>query len=93
MGSKDQGLTTLIKESIYIRVNNATLNRNIGKFNLSNTWDRVLLNTPGLKLNSNKGQVKYIKIDIHNLSPMGQYPNVTGHSGHGLNSVHVLRGS
>ena len=28
-----------IKESIYIRVNNPTLNRNIGKYNLHNIWD------------------------------------------------------
>ena len=41
-----------IKESIYIRVNirvnNPTLNNNIGKFNLPHIWDRVLLNTKGL---------------------------------------------
>ena len=40
-----------IKESIFIRVNNPTLNNNVGKFNLSHIWDRVLINTPGLKLN------------------------------------------
>ena len=40
-----------IKESIYIRVNNPTLNNNIGEFNLSHIWDRVLLNTEGLTLN------------------------------------------
>ena len=28
-----------------------TLNNNIGKFNLPHIWDRVLINTPGLKLN------------------------------------------
>ena len=39
-----------IKESIYIRVNNPTLNNNIGKFNLPHIWDRVLLNTKGLNL-------------------------------------------
>ena len=39
-----------IKESIYITVNNPTLNNNIGKFNLSHIWDRVLLNTKGLTL-------------------------------------------
>ena len=39
-----------IKESIYIRVNNPSLNNNIGKFNLSHIWDRVLLNTNGLSL-------------------------------------------
>ena len=31
-----------IKEAIYIRVNNPTLNRNIGKYNLPHTWDKVL---------------------------------------------------
>ena len=39
-----------IIESIFIRVNNPTLNRNIGKFNLPHIWDRVLLKTPGLNL-------------------------------------------
>ena len=39
-----------IKESIFIRINNPTLNRNIGKFNLPHIWDRVLFNTPGLTL-------------------------------------------
>ena len=39
-----------IKESIFIRVNNPTLNKNIGKFNLPYIWDRVLLNTPSLTL-------------------------------------------
>ena len=39
-----------IKESIFIRVNNPTLNNNIGKFNLPHIWYRVLLNTPGLNL-------------------------------------------
>ena len=49
---KDQGQARTIKESIYIRVNNPTLNQNIGKYNLSHIWDRVLFNTPGLKLGS-----------------------------------------
>ena len=39
-----------IKESIYIRVNNPTLNNNIGKFNLPHIWDRVIFNTKGLNL-------------------------------------------
>ena len=34
----------------YIRVNSPTLNGNIGKFNLHHIWERVLLNTPGLKI-------------------------------------------
>ena len=44
-------LPGLLHESVYIRVNNPTLNRNIGKFNLHHIWDRVFLNTPGLKIN------------------------------------------
>ena len=38
------------KEYIYIRANNPTLNNNIGKFNLPQIWDRVLLYTQGLNL-------------------------------------------
>ena len=37
---------------IYIRVNNPTLSRNKGNFNLHHIWDRVFLNTPGLKINT-----------------------------------------
>ena len=51
-GREDQGLARTIKESICIRVNNPTLNHNIGKYNLSHIWDRVLFNTLGLKLGS-----------------------------------------
>ena len=51
-GEDSMILARNIKESIYIRVNNPTLNNNIGKFNLSHIWDRVLLNTKGLTLNN-----------------------------------------
>ena len=44
------GLTRNINESIFIRLNNLTLNKNIVKFNLPHIWDRVILNTPGLTL-------------------------------------------
>ena len=54
IGREDQGLARTIKESIYIRVNNPTLNQNIGKYSLSHIWDRVLFNTPGLKLDSSQ---------------------------------------
>ena len=47
---EEHGIARTIKESIFIRVNNPTLNRNIGKFNVHHIWDRVLLNTPGLKI-------------------------------------------
>ena len=54
IGREDQGQARTIKESIYIRVNNPNLNQNIGKYNLSHIWDRVLFNTPGLKLGSSQ---------------------------------------
>ena len=54
IGREDQGQARMIKESIYIRVNNPTLNINIGTYNLSHIWDRVLFNTPGLKLSSSQ---------------------------------------
>ena len=50
IGRKGHNSARNIKESIYIRVNNPTLNNNIGKFNLPHIWGRVLLNTKGLNL-------------------------------------------
>ena len=38
-----------IKEAIYIRVSNPTLNRNIGKYNLPHIWNKVLFAIPELK--------------------------------------------
>ena len=54
IGREDQGQARTIKESIFIMVNNPTLNQNIGKYNLSHIWDRVLFNTPELKLGSSQ---------------------------------------
>ena len=48
IGREDQGQARTVKESIFISVNNPTLNQNIGKYNLSHIWDRVLLTTQGL---------------------------------------------
>ena len=50
IGREGHSIVRNIKESICIRINNPTLNRNIGKFNLPHIWDRVLLKTPGLNL-------------------------------------------
>ena len=50
VGREDQNLSRLIKEALYIRVNNPSLNRNIGKYHLPHIWDEVLLNTSELKL-------------------------------------------
>ena len=50
VGREDQNLIRAIKEAIYIRVNNPSLNKNIGKYHLPHTWDEVLLNSSELKL-------------------------------------------
>ena len=42
VGRKGHNFARTVKESIYIRANNPTLNRNIGKCNLPHIWDRVL---------------------------------------------------
>ena len=54
IGREDHGQARTIKESIYIRVNNPTLNQKIGKYNLNHIWDRVIFNIPGLKLGSSQ---------------------------------------
>ena len=46
---EDNSLARTIRESIYIRVNNPTLNRNIGKYNLPHIWDKILFSIPELK--------------------------------------------
>ena len=50
IGRESQDLTRLSRESIYIRVNNPTLNRNIGKFQLKHIWDMVFFSTPKIKV-------------------------------------------
>ena len=92
IGREERDLARSIKEAIYIRVNNPSLNRNVGKYHLSHLWDRVLFNTPGLKIDSiqhplhihNNGLTQ--TISTNNNSPMD-----TGNSQHALNSEHALR--
>ena len=50
VGREDQNLMRLIKEAIYIRVNNPSLNKNIGKYHLPHIWDEALNNITELKL-------------------------------------------
>ena len=45
VGRENQSLMRTFKEVLYIRVNNPSLNRNIGKYHLSHIWNEVLLNT------------------------------------------------
>ena len=55
IGREDHGLARTIRESIYIRVNYPTHNRNIGKYILHHIQIRVLLNTLDLNINSSNG--------------------------------------
>ena len=70
------------------------LNRNAGKYNFSHLWDRVLFNTPGLKI----GSSQYLS-HLHNnsiaqaITANCQSPIIIGNSKHSLNSEHVLRGT
>ena len=50
VGREDQTLLRTIKEALYIRVNNPSLNKNIGKYHLPHIWDEVLHNISELKL-------------------------------------------
>ena len=51
IGREEYNMARAIKEAIYIRVNNPTLNRNIGKYNLPHLWDGLLQSIPELKIN------------------------------------------
>ena len=50
VGKEDQNLMKTIKEALYIRINNPSLNRNIGKYHQPHIWDEVLLNTSEPKI-------------------------------------------
>ena len=50
MGREDQILIRTIKEALYIRRNNPSLNKNIGKYHLPHIWDEVLVNITELQL-------------------------------------------
>ena len=50
IGREENSLARTIKESMYIRVNNPSLNKNIGKYNLPHIWDKILLTIPELKI-------------------------------------------
>ena len=50
VGREDQSIARSIKEAILIRVNDPSLNRNIGKYQLPHIWDEVLVKSPDLKL-------------------------------------------
>ena len=45
VGRDNQNLIRAIKEALFIRVNDQSLNRNIGKYHLPHIWDKVLHKT------------------------------------------------
>ena len=75
------GLARNIKESIFIMVNNSTLNRNIGRFNLPHIWDRVLLKTPGLTLKRHAQALGHASSNQPNSPIHLNQPNIPTHLG------------
>ena len=51
VGREDQNLKRAIKEALYIRRNNPSLNKKIGKYHLSHIWDEALVNITELQVN------------------------------------------
>ena len=49
-GREDLNQMRTIKEALYIRVNDPSLNRNVGEYHLPHVWDEVLFNTSEVKL-------------------------------------------
>ena len=53
VGGEAHSITRTIKEAIYIRINDPSLNRYIGKFQLPHIWDEVLQDTlPSISCNT-----------------------------------------
>ena len=50
VGREDQNLMRIIKEAIFVRVNNPSLNKDIYKYHLPHIWDDVLFNISELKI-------------------------------------------
>ena len=50
IGTEGHNMARAVKEVMYIRVNNPTLNRTIGKYNPPHLWDRILHSIPELKI-------------------------------------------
>ena len=77
IGSEGHGITRTIKESIYIRVNSPTLNRNIDKYSLHYIWDGVLLNTPGIKMKRHAQTIGHAQNTQPNSSTPLNQPNMS----------------
>ena len=51
---ESQGVPRNVKEVMFITVNDPSLNRNIGKYQLPHIWDQILQDTPTLQLSKVK---------------------------------------
>ena len=70
-----------IKESIYIRMNNPILNRNVGKYNLHHVWDTVLFSTLELRINGHAHRTP-ISGHAQTLPPSRHVHRTVEHLGH-----------
>ena len=95
IGREDHGLARTIKVSIYTRVNNCTLSRNVGKYTFHHMWDRVLFSTPELRINNDNGHAHRMSISGHALSlPSNRHLHRTmEHPGHAQTPKHAHRTS
>ena len=82
IGREDHGLARTIKESVYIRVNNPTLNRNVGKYNLHHISNRVLFNTPELRISNVNGHAHRTPFSGNAQSIQTNSHGTIGHTGH-----------
>ena len=83
------------KESIYIRLNNTTLNRNVGKYIIHHIWDIVLFNTYEFKISNDNGHVHKLPFSWYAQSiPTKRHVHGTiGHTGHAPTLEHAHRTS
>ena len=93
IGREGHGLDRNIKESIFIRVNSPTLNKNIGKFNLPQIWDRVLLNTPDLTLKRHASAVGQANSNLSNIPSHLNQLNMPTHLSQPKSPMHIFTGS
>ena len=54
-------LTELLKNHYTLELTTPPLNKNVGRFNLLHIWDRVLLNTPGLKIKRHVLDIEHVQ--------------------------------
>ena len=70
------GFSGTIKEAMFIRVNNPTLNRNLGKYQLLQTWDSILQETPMLQLKPSSLHLTLSNpLLVHHPNPSPHLPN------------------